>query len=115
MIPPIEQESNKVSLLDAIEQSQSFKRNPIKWSIFYGAAAATGIMFIILCSLSAWSISIGNQITEVVQQSTLILSDVDAMLPKIEESIRLLETICEHENFTKSYGNVCTYKNLYIN
>ena len=112
MIPPLEQESGKNSLLDALDQSRSFKRNPIKWSIFYGSAFATGIMFIILCSLSAWSISIGTQITEVVQQSTQILSDVDAMLPKIEESIRLLETICEHENFTKTYGNVCTYKTL---
>jgi len=114
MIQPTEPESGKVSLLDALEQSRSFKRNPIKWSVFYGSAIATGIMFIILCSLSAWSISIGTQITEVVQQSTQILSDVDAMLPKIQESIQILEAICEHENFTKRYGNVCKNNTLYI-
>jgi hypothetical protein len=107
MIPPIEQETGRQSLLDALEQSRSFKRNPVRWSIFYGSAVATGTMFVILCALSAWSISIGTQITGVVHQSTQILSDVDKMLPKIEESIRLLETICEHDNFTKHYGNVC--------
>ncbi len=88
-------------LLNTIQESRSFKRNPIKWGVFYGAAGATMVMFIILCALSSWSISIGHEITEVVEKSTRILSDVEEMIP-------WLRAICKHENFTKKYGNICT-------
>ena len=87
--------------LDTLRESRSFKRNPVKWSLFYLGAGATIIMFFILCALSSWSISIGTEITEVVQKSTKILSDVEEMLP-------WLKAICQHENFTKRYGDICS-------
>lgn len=94
-------------LLETLMESHSFKRNPIKWSVFYGSAIATGIMFVILCSLSAWSLALGTQINDLVTEGAETLTDVQLIIPKIMEQIKLLETICEHENFTKNYGNIC--------
>lgn len=88
------------SLIDKLIESRSFKKNPIQWSIFYGAAAATVLMFIILCALASWSISIGTEMSELVVQAGKILDDVEEMLP-------VLKSICKHENFTKTYGDVC--------
>ena len=88
------------SLLDQLIESQSFKANPVRWGLFYGSAAATLLMFIILCSLASWSISVGAEISVLMKQASDILKDVEEMLP-------MLQTICKHENFTRSYGNVC--------
>jgi hypothetical protein len=100
-------------LRETLIESRSFKKNPVQWSIFYGTAVATGLMFIILCSLSAWSISLGTQVNDLVVQGSLTLTDVQDLIPKIEEQIRLLETICEHENFTKSYGDLCNVTKIF--
>jgi len=95
------------SLLQTLQQSRSFKRNPISWSIFYATSAATVIMFIILVSLSVWSIIIGQQITELVAQSTETLADVQEIMPQAKDSLRIIREMCKHENFTKSWGNIC--------
>jgi len=88
------------SLMNKLIESRSFKKNPIQWSIFYGGAITTIIMFIILCALASWSISIGTEISGLVTQAGKILDDVEEMLP-------VLESICKHENFTRNYGNIC--------
>ena len=36
-----------------------------------------------------------------------VIEDVRIILPTVEESFRMLHRMCVHENFTKSYGNVC--------
>lgn len=77
-----------------------FKDNPFKWSLFYTSAAATIVMFIILCTLSAWSVHLGNQVSQT-------LHDVDEIMPEIKETLALVKYICKMENFTKVYGDVC--------
>ena len=101
MIEPMEQTTGKSSLLETLQESRSFKRNPIKWSIFYGSAIATCIMFFILCGLSIWTLQVGHEITNIVTKSTEILNDVEEMLP-------WLQAICKHENFTKRYRDICS-------
>jgi len=96
----MEIESKDSGLLEALRDSYSFRRNPATWSAFYGASFATLVMFIILCTLSAWSITMAHNITDVVRQSKEILRDVEQMLPA-------LRAICQHENFTKNYGDIC--------
>ena len=93
-------EDRQDSLVEKLIESRSFKNNKLQWSLFYGSVAAIGLMFIILCSLASWSISIGTEITKIVEQAGKILDDVEEMLP-------VLKYICKHQNFTKAYGNVC--------
>lgn len=102
----IEQQNNE-SLLNTLQESRSFKRNPIGWSIFYATSAATVIMFIILVTLSVWSITIGHKITELVGQGSETLADVQEIMPQVKDSLRILHEMCKHENFTKSWGDIC--------
>jgi len=94
-------QTNRDNLMATLIESRSFKRNKLHWVTFYGASVATAIMFIILCSLSAWTLSVAHEINGVVAKSTAILNDVEKMLP-------ILTAICDHENFTKRYGRVCS-------
>ena len=102
----IEQKNNE-SLLNTLQESRSFKRNPIGWSIFYATSVATIIMFIILVSLSIWTITIGQQITELVAQGSETLADVQEIMPQARDSLRILREMCKHENFTKRWGDIC--------
>jgi len=88
------------TLLNTIDESRSFKRNRCAWTTFGGATGMISVMFVILCSLSAWSIGIGHDVAE-----TLV--DVQEMIPDIRSSLTLLREICAHENFTRSYGDIC--------
>ena len=36
-----------------------------------------------------------------------VMEDVKIILPDIQEALRVLYVMCKHENFTKSYGNIC--------
>jgi len=98
---------NSNSLLETLQESRSFKRNPISWSVFYATSAATVIMFIILVTLSAWSITIGQQLSELVAQSSETLIDIQEIMPQAKDSLRIIREMCKHENFTKSWGNIC--------
>lgn len=84
-------------IVEQLIESRSFRRNPVHWTIFYVTASISTIMFIILCTLSAWSLHVGNQVSET-------LHDVQSLVPQIQESIHLLEYICKHDNFSKAYG-----------
>jgi hypothetical protein len=38
---------------------------------------------------------------------TEVIGDMRIMIPDVEDSLKLLKTICTHENFTKTYGHLC--------
>jgi len=95
-------QSHRDNLMATLMESRSFKRNKVEWILFYGASFATGIMFVILCSLSAWTLTIAHEINGIVTKSTAILNDVEEMLP-------VMRAICQHDNFTKTYGHICTF------
>lgn len=40
--------TGREQLLKTLQESRSFKRNPVPWAMFYVSASATTIMFIIL-------------------------------------------------------------------
>jgi len=92
--------TGREQLLNTLQESRSFKRNRIPWTVFYVSATATTVMFIILICLSVWTVHIGQKITDIVSETTSILNDVEEMLP-------ILDSICKHDNFTKTYGNIC--------
>ena len=85
----------------------SFQRNRVHYSLFYTASGATIIMFIVLCSLSGWSVSIGHQISDVVATGQETLKDVQELLPELDQALAMLSAMCNHDNFTRSYGHIC--------
>ena len=95
-------ESSTDGFVASLIESRSFKRNKCHWLMFYASSIATAIMFVILCSLSIWSLSVAHKINSLVGKSADILKDVEEMLP-------ILSAICTHSNFTRTYGSICTF------
>jgi len=94
-------------LRETLIDTFSFRRNRVSYSIFYTASAATVVMFIVLCTLSGWSVSIGNEINGLVTTGHETLKDVQDLLPDAREALRILKAMCRHENFTKTWGGLC--------
>jgi len=94
-------------LRETLLNTFSFQNNRVNYSLFYTASSATLVMFVILCSLSGWSISIGTQINDLVATGHKTLEDVQALLPETRDALRILQFMCKHENFTKAWGNIC--------
>ena len=86
--------------LGILEESRSFGRNKRFFVIFYSGYIFLFVGFVILCTLSAWSLSLGGEISTLVGRTMAILKEVDEILP-------MMRAVCRHENFTRTYGNVC--------
>ena len=101
----MEVEDRHAPLREVLVDSFSFRRNRVNYSIFYVASASTVIMFVILCTLSAWSVHIGHQISALVKEGHETLDYVQQILPDAEHALGILRVMCRHENFTRVWGN----------
>jgi hypothetical protein len=77
------------------------------YRFFYGASASAIGSFVILIIITGYTAYIATHIGHLMTDMNEVIQDIRIILPDVEESMKLLQTICEHENFTKSYGNIC--------
>jgi len=69
-----------------------------------GAAVSSLVILLIITGYTAYiSTSAGNLITDMNE----VIGDFKIIIPDVKSSLQLLKTICHHENFTKSYGDIC--------
>ena len=69
-----------------------------------GAAVSSLLILLIITGYTAYiSTAAGNLITDMNE----VIGDFKIIIPDIKSSLQLLETICQHENFTRTYGNIC--------
>ena len=98
----MEVEDSHSPLREALADSFAFRKHKVNYSLFYVSSISTIIMFIVLCSLTSWSVYLGRQITNLVEEGHSTLDYVKAILPDAEEALGILKVMCKHENFTKS-------------
>jgi len=67
---------------------------------FYGASLAAIVSLIVLFIITGYTAIIASEINEVI-------SDMNELLPAARNSLRIIEEMCKHENFTKSWGEIC--------
>ena len=60
-----------------------------------------------LLIITGYTAYISTDIGRLMRDMSEVIEDVRIILPTVEESFRMLHRMCVHENFTKSYGNVC--------
>jgi len=77
------------------------------YRFFYGASASAIGSLIILLIITGYTAYIATHIGHLMTDMDEVIQDIRIILPDVEESMKLLQTICKHENFTKSYGNIC--------
>ena len=67
---------------------------------FYVASAASIVSMVVLFVITGYTAHTATEINEVI-------SDLNKLLPDAEDSLRIVKKMCQHENFTKKYGQIC--------
>tara|TARA_Y100000996_G_C22482661_1_gene626874 strand:+ start:146 stop:409 length:264 start_codon:yes stop_codon:yes gene_type:complete len=70
------------------------------YRFFYGASISAIVSLIVLFVITGYTAYTATEINEVI-------SDLNELLPDARNSLRIIRQMCKHENFTKSWGNIC--------
>ena len=69
-----------------------------------GAAIFSTLLLLIITGYTAYiSTSAGSLITDINE----VILDLNELLPDAKNSLRIIKEMCKHENFTKSWGDIC--------
>jgi len=77
------------------------------YRFFYAASASSVTSLVILFVITGYTAYISTHVGVLMTDMTEVVDDIRVILPEISESIKMLQSICAHENFTKTYGSVC--------
>ena len=70
------------------------------YRFFYGASISAILSIIVLFVITGYTAHTASEINEVIK-------DMNELLPDARNSLRIIQEMCMHENFTKSWGNIC--------
>jgi len=77
------------------------------YRLFYLSSCAAVSSLVILITVTSYTAATAAHIGVLMNDMTEVIGDIRIMLPDVEDSLKLLKTICTHENFTKTYGHLC--------
>ena len=70
------------------------------YRFFYGASISAIVSLVVLFVITGYTAYTASEINEVIK-------DMNELLPDARNSLRIIHEMCIHENFTKSWGNIC--------
>lgn len=73
---------------------------PQNYRYFYIASAASITSLVILFIITGYTAYTAGNMNEVI-------TDLNELLPEVEDSLRIIKSMCKHENFTKRWGDIC--------
>ena len=82
------------------------------YRFFYLASGAAVTSLLILLVITGYTAYISTSAGHLITDMNEVIKDFKIIIPDVKSSLKLLETICEHENFTKTYGDICSNKVL---
>tara|TARA_Y100001936_G_scaffold244367_1_gene284634 strand:+ start:611 stop:883 length:273 start_codon:yes stop_codon:yes gene_type:complete len=74
---------------------------------FYIASGAAITSLGILLIVTGYTAFTAGRIGELVTDMNEVVDDIRIMLPEAKDSLRIIREMCKHENFTKTWGNIC--------
>ncbi len=74
---------------------------------FYAASGAAITSLGILLIVTGYTAFTAARIGELVTDMNEVIEDIRIILPEAKDSLRIIREMCMHENFTKSWGNIC--------
>jgi hypothetical protein len=77
------------------------------YRFFYVASGSAITSVIFLLVITGYTAFTATHVGHLMTGMSEVVEDIRVILPDVEDSIKLLRNICTHENFTKSYGNIC--------
>jgi len=77
------------------------------YKYFYGTGCASIVSLLILLIVTGYTAYISTHIGHLMTDMNEVISDINELLPDARNSLRIIKEMCMHENFTKSWGNIC--------
>jgi hypothetical protein len=77
------------------------------YRFFYVASGAAVSSLFILFIITGYTAYISTMAGNLIVDMNEVIGDFQIIIPDVKSSLKLLETICHHENFTKTYGDIC--------
>jgi len=77
------------------------------YRFFYVASISAIFSLFTLFIITGYTAFISTDVSKLTGEINEVMEDVKIILPDIQEALRVLYVMCKHENFTKSYGNIC--------
>ena len=77
------------------------------YRFFYVASGAAVSSLLILLVITGYTAYISTMAGNLIVDMNEVIGDFQIIIPDVKSSLKLLETICHHENFTKTYGDIC--------
>tara|TARA_B100001059_G_scaffold232010_1_gene269026 strand:- start:8034 stop:8321 length:288 start_codon:yes stop_codon:yes gene_type:complete len=75
--------------------------------VFYIASFIVLINFTLITAICSYTASMTGDITKTLANVNTVIGDLDVLLPDAKESLRIVKEMCKHENFTKTWGDIC--------
>ena len=69
------------------------------YTLFYCSSSAAIISLIVLLIITGYTAHTATEINEVIK-------DMNELLPEAKDSLRIIKEMCQHENFTKVWGQI---------
>lgn len=78
------------------------------YKFFYCTGGSVIFSLFLLILITSYTAYVSTHVGDITIDMTEVLGDVKKILPDIENLFVLVERMCKSENFTKSYGDICT-------
>jgi len=77
------------------------------YKYFYGTGCASIISLLILLIVTGYTAYISTHVGYLMTDMNEVIIDINELLPDARESLRIIQAMCRHENFTKTWGQIC--------
>ena len=75
--------------------------------VFYIASCVVLLNFALITAICSYTAGITGIVHETLNDVQLVIDDLQVILPDAKDSLRIVKEMCKHENFTKTWGNIC--------
>ena len=90
-------------------ESILYKKPKIKWGVEHLNCVFSLIIVIILITIAGSVIPLANDAHILISDAGQTLTDMNIIIPEVKETLKMVNRLCEFENFTTSYGFVCDW------
>ena len=77
------------------------------YRFFYTASCSAISSMVMLLIISGYTAYISTHVGHLMTDMPEVVDDLRVILPDAEKSLNMLKSLCSHNNFTSSYGNIC--------
>ena len=77
------------------------------YKYFYATGCASIVSLLILLIVTGYTAYISTHVGHLMTDMNEIILDINQILPDAKNSLRIIQEMCRHENFTRSWGNIC--------